>query len=128
MIEQFTPNLMVSDVKASISFYQEILNCDVYDFVEVEGIYTFAILGCDGFTLMLEEKETLIEEYPSLETKTIKPSLTLFIKVMDVLSEYERLKSHPNLVKPLNTTFYGTQEFALLDPDGVVLTFAGAAL
>ncbi|MCG4456279.1 VOC family protein [Erysipelothrix rhusiopathiae] len=122
---KLTPNLMVTNVNESILFYQEVLNMAVYDKVETESAAIFAILGIGETTLMLEEKEALIEEYPSLKTDSIKPSLTLFIKVEDVEAEYERLKSHPNLVKSLHKTFYDTWEFALTDPDGVVITLAG---
>ncbi|AZK43720.1 VOC family protein [Erysipelothrix piscisicarius] len=124
---KLTPNLMVTNVKESILFYQTVLEMNVYDQVDTDSVPIFAILGRGETTLMLEEKNTLIEEYPTLHTDSINPSLTLFIKVDDVEAEYKRLKTHPNLIKTLHKTFYDTWEFALTDPDGVVITFAGGS-
>lgn len=121
MIQTMTTNLMVTDINESIAFYQEALEFKVMDIVE----NVFAILGDGTVTLMLEERKALIEEYPSLNTETIKPTITLFTKVDDIHAYHQRIAQKFSILKAMNETFYGTLEFAIADPDGYVITFAG---
>jgi len=49
---------------------------------------------------------------------------TVFIIVNDVDALHAEISSQAKIVMGLKDQFYGMREFALLDPDGYLLTFA----
>ena len=49
---------------------------------------------------------------------------TMFIEVEGVDALHGRLKGTVTIAMPLVTQFYGMREFAIVDPDGYVITFA----
>ena len=51
-------------------------------------------------------------------------TLTLFIEVDDIGASYAQLKDRVQVVMPLEKKWYGVTEFAFLDPDGYIITFA----
>lgn len=120
MLKSLTPNLMAEDVSKSIQFYIEVLGLELVD----EVPHVFAILGKGDLQIMLENREALIEEYPSLQTDRVVASLSLFIKVADIQTLYETVRKKTKILKEMNKTFYGSLEFAIEDPDGTVITFA----
>lgn len=120
MLKSLTPNLMAEDVSKSIQFYTEVLGLELVD----EVPHVFAILGKGDLQIMLENREALIEEYPSLQTDRVVASLSLFIKVADIQTLYETVSKKTKILKEMNKTFYGSLEFAIEDPDGTVITFA----
>lgn len=130
MFTAMTTNLMVASVDRSIEFYQGTLGFEVAASVPgKKGELQFAIVVKDGLNLMMQERENLIEEYPVLGTDAVHPSVTLYILVDDFDGLYARLSSTGPIEADVHTSFYGTREFAVTDPDGYVLTFAekGAA-
>ncbi|PFD37094.1 hypothetical protein CN285_20720 [Bacillus cereus] len=50
--------------------------------------------------------------------------LTLFIKVNDLQGLFEIVKDRVRVIQPVHETFYGKKEFAIVDNNGFVLTFA----
>jgi uncharacterized glyoxalase superfamily protein PhnB len=64
------------------------------------------------------------EEYPALSDRPIGGTLTLFITVDDIRGSYDQLKDRVKVVMPLQKKWYGVTEFAFLDPDGYIITFA----
>lgn len=125
MYQTITTNLMVENVKETIHFYQTVLGFTVVDQVPKTGEdLVFAIIKKDEIMLMLQEKQSLMEEYPTLVADTIKPSFTLFITVKDVKQLYEQLKDTVTIAKDLHQTFYGTNEFAIFDNNQYILTIS----
>lgn len=125
MFESLMPNIMVESVDKTVEFYTNKLNFILVQKVpNDQGTINFAIVNKDNCTLSFQLKENLIEEYSCLKTDEIKPSLTLFFKVQDVVKLYNELKDSVTIVSELHTTFYGTKEFACFDNNGNVLTFA----
>ena len=125
MYQTITTNLMVENVKETIHFYQTVLGFTVIDQVPKTGEeLVFAIIKKDEIMLMLQEKQSLMEEYPTLVADTIKPSFTLFITVKDVKQLYEQLKDTVTIAKDLHQTFYGTNEFAIFDNNQYILTIS----
>ena len=125
MYESLTTNLMVESVDRAIAFYRDVLGFSVV--VSVPGKndeLQFAILSKDKLSLMLQERSTLIEEYPILATAKVQPSVSLYIKVDNFDALYEEIKGRHPLCTELHTSFYGAKEFAVTDADGYVLTFA----
>ena len=125
MLTNITPNLMVENVKKTMDFYKNVLEFSIIDSVpNNEGNFDFAILSKDQCTLMLQKKESLIEEYPILETDQVKPSLSLFFITDDITKIAALVKKKTPFLKEIHETSYGTKEFAIADNNGYVLTFA----
>lgn len=125
MYESITTNIMVKNVKETIEFYEEKLGFQKILSVPEEGEnFNFAILNKDKISIMLQEQENLIEEYPTLKTKDIIPTFTLFITVQDVEKVYNELKGKAEIAKKIHKTFYGKDEFAIFDNNGNILTIS----
>jgi Uncharacterized protein conserved in bacteria len=125
MYNALTTNLMVENVGKAIEFYKDILGFSVDAAVPDEkGAVIFAILSKDKVSLMVQDKGSLVSEYSVLDTKNIKPSITLYFVIDDFDERYKELNGkYPIYVEP-HVTPYGAREFAILDPDGYPLTFA----
>lgn len=125
MYQTITANLMVKNVKDTIEFYEQKLGFKAITTVPGDGdTLNFAILGRDKITLMLQEQQNLLAEYPTLQSGEIVPTLTLFITVDDVKKMYDELKDKVKIAKDLHQTFYGKDEFAIFDNNGYVLTIS----
>lgn len=125
MYETVTTNIMVKNVKETIAFYENVLGFQKVLSVPDDGeVLNFAILAKDKISIMLQEQQNLIEEYPTLSTDEIKPIFTLFITVSDVAALYNELKDKAQLAKELHKTFYGKDEFAVFDNNGNILTIS----
>ncbi len=120
-----TTNLMVADVAAAVQFYEDLLGFAVVDAVQApDETLQFAILATDDLLLMLQKRESLMAEYPTLATDVVKPSITLYCQIDDFEAFYQNIKASYPILTEVHTTFYGSQEFAIADVDGYVLTFA----
>lgn len=125
MYESVTTNIMVKNVKETLEFYENKLGFQKVLSVPEDGeVFDFAILNKDNISIMLQEQENLISEYPTLKTNNIIPTFTLFITVQDVIKLYEELKDKVEIAKELHKTFYGKDEFAIFDNNGNILTIS----
>ena len=125
MYETITANIMVKNVKETITFYEETLGFQKILSVPTQGEkLDFAIMNKDKISIMFQEQENLVEEYPTLKTGEIIPTFTLFVTVKDVLQVYEELKGKVKMAKELHKTFYGKDEFAIFDNNGTILTIS----
>lgn len=125
MFETITTNIMVKNVQETIKFYEEKLGFQKILSVPEEGeTLNFAILNKDKISIMLQEQNNLLSEYPTLKTEEIIPTFTLFITVDDVTKMYQNLKNEVKIAKELHKTFYGKDEFAIFDNNGNVLTIS----
>jgi len=125
MYETITTNIMVKDVKETIRFYEEKLQFKTILTVPNEGeILNFAIINKDNISIMLQEQNNLLEEYPTLKNNEIVPTFTLFITVKDVNKLYQELKGKVKMASDIHKTFYGKDEFAIFDNNGNVLTIS----
>ena len=125
MYQNMTANLMVEQVERTIAFYRDILGFSAVVTVPGKnGGFQFAILAKDGLSLMLQERTNLTEEYPILRTERVQPSATLYITVDHFDDLYGAVKEKHPIYTGIHTSFYGAREFAILDPDGYVLTFS----
>jgi uncharacterized glyoxalase superfamily protein PhnB len=122
--KQLTPNLMVEDVSQTITFYQDTLGFTLLATVPDSGPFDWAMLKRGEVTLMFQAKASLSDEIPALAGREIGGSLSFYIDVTDVKSLYEELQPKVRLAQPLHTTFYGREEFAIIDLNGYILAFA----
>lgn len=123
-IKKLTPNLIVSNVEQSLTFYCDVLGFTKADTVPEQSPYVFAIVQSGPVAIFLNAPGPAVEEYPAFADKAIGGTLTLYMEVSDVETIYENLKARVKVTMPLEKKFYGVTEFAFEDPDGYVITFA----
>jgi catechol 2,3-dioxygenase-like lactoylglutathione lyase family enzyme len=123
-LKKLTPNLIVADVDRSIAFYRDQLGFTLVTTVPDASPYVFAIMKSGGVEVYLNAPGPALEEYPAFKGRPIGGTLTLFIEVEDIQTSYAELKDRVQVVMPLEKKWYGVTEFAFLDPDGYVITFA----
>lgn len=123
MIKSITANMMVTNVKESVSFYCDTLGFSLINSVAShEGYLNFAILSKDEQLIMLQQKDNFIAEYPILNTEKVSPSISLYIVVDNFDDMYNLVKDKALVLIDIHTTFYGSKEFAIADNNGYVIT------
>ncbi|NLM09203.1 MAG: bleomycin resistance family protein [Clostridiaceae bacterium] len=123
-MNSLTPNLMVEDVNKTIEYYEKVLGFELSMNVPKTGKFDWAMMKHENVEIMFQERNNLIEEYPVLNEKTPGGGLTFYIRVKDVKKLHDELKEKANIVLDLQKTFYGTEEFAIIDINGYILTFS----
>lgn len=123
-ITKLTPNLIVSNVENSAAFYRDVLGFSVQMTVPDAPPYAFAMMNAGGVEVFLNSPEAAFEEYPAFKNQLIGGTLTLFFEVTDIEAAYARLAPLVRVVMPFEKKWYGMTEFAFLDPDGYVITYA----
>lgn len=120
-----TPNLMVKDVKRTVTFYTSILGFTLLDSVPLgEDNFVFAIVQSGGVMLMFQEEQSIKEELPQLTKCSSGGCLTFYTNVEDVHKLYESLKDKVIIVKEIHETFYGSTDFVIEDCNGYILVFS----
>jgi lactoylglutathione lyase len=123
-LKKLTPNLIVVDVDRSAVFYRDVLGFTVATTVPDSSPYVFAIVTSGDVQIYLNAPGPAVEEYPAFKDRPVGGTLTLFIEVDDIRGSYAQLKDLVQVVMPLEKKWYGVSEFAFLDPDGYIITFA----
>lgn len=136
-MQKITPNIMVADVNATINYYKEklgfqlLMGVDEKKEVEmgdsaIKKTLTWAMIKKDEVEIMLQRKDSLIEEQPEFKGLKIGGTFTLYISMKDVKSFYETIKDKVKIVKEIHKTFYGADEFVIKDLNGYIIYFAEA--
>ena len=73
---------------------------------------------------MVQKEASLKSKYKELKDYESGGSLTLYIQVEDLQKWYETIKEKTNVIKQMHKTFYGANEFAIMDINGFILTFS----
>ncbi len=117
-----TPNLVVRDLDKSLAFYRDVLGFALKTTVPDAAPYVFAWLERGGVTVFLNDLKTVEHDNPA----AAKPgaSVTLFITVEGIDELFETVKGQAPVVMQPVDQFYGMREFAVTDPDGIVVIFA----
>jgi uncharacterized glyoxalase superfamily protein PhnB len=122
-METLSPNIFVSDIKATIAFY-ELLGFNVAMSVPETGDdLVWAMMTNGKVTMMFQTYESMADELPEI-SRTDGGSLLLYINLKDIKAFFEQIKEKVTVLKGLETTFYGATEFSIKDNNGYVLTFA----
>ena len=122
--KKLTPNLLVANVERSLAFYVETLGFARGMTVPDASPLVFAAVTSGDVEIFFNDAATAVKEYPAFDGKPIGATGTMFIELEGVDALHERIKSSVTITMPLVTQFYGMREFAILDPDGYVITFA----
>ena len=72
---------------------------------------------------MFQTFQSLGDELPQI-SRNKGGSLLLYIKLKNIRTFYQSIKDKVQVLKTLETTFYGATEFSILDINGYILTFA----
>ncbi len=126
-ITKVTPNLIVSNVEQSVAFYRDVLGFTVAMTVPDAPPFAFAGVTFGDAQVFFNSTESAYEEYPSFKNQPLGGSLTLFFEVTGIEQAYATLASRVRVVMPLEKKWYGMTEFAFLDPDGYIITYAQRA-
>jgi uncharacterized glyoxalase superfamily protein PhnB len=123
--QKITPNLVVSNVSASLKFYEQVLGLARQMTVPEQEPFVFASVGSGSVEIFLNQKETVVAEYAAFAGKPLGGTFTMYVEVDNVEELHRRLQLHKvKMVMPMEKKFYGMQEFAVSDPDGYLITFA----
>lgn len=124
MLKSLAPDLMVENITESLAFYTGVLGFEKIMAHPQEGEPVWAMIKSGDVRIMLEAKQGMQKSVPGFDGISIGASLTLFIETDDVDGLYAEIKDKVEIVKDIETTFYGMREVAIKDIDGYVLVFA----
>jgi catechol 2,3-dioxygenase-like lactoylglutathione lyase family enzyme len=124
------PNLIVSDIDRSTSFYRDVLGLTIVTTVPEQAPFVFVWLQLDGVSVFLNARAGVEGDVPDLVQRPVGGTAMLFITVeaptvaegVDALMASIGPKA--KVVMPLKDQFYGMREFGVEDPDGYVIFFA----
>jgi uncharacterized glyoxalase superfamily protein PhnB len=116
-----TPNLVVSDLPRSLAFYRDTLGFEVVATHPEAAPFVFAWLRRGQVSVFLNDARTV----QAGSHYHLRPgSVGLFVHIRGVDAFHAQVAGSVTVVQPLETRFYGMREFSILDPEGVVITFA----
>lgn len=125
-LESATVNYVVTDVPTTSRFYQRLGFAEVATVPTPDGTgLQWAMLVQGGATVMLQDAPSLAAGGFAAQAKPAT-GLVVFIKLTEGLeAQLARVETAGiPLAQALHESFYGTREFAVLDPDGVIVVFA----
>lgn len=124
-MNKLTPNVMVEDVNRNIEFYRDVLGFELLATTPQEtGLFDWAMMKNGSVEMMFQLRASLSKEYPVFQGREIGGALTLYIEVVDVKAFLATINDKVKIVQDLHITPYNMQEFAILDCNGFVITFA----
>jgi lactoylglutathione lyase len=122
-VTKLTPNLLVSNVERSLAFYEG-LGFVRGMTVPEQSPFVFASVTSGGVEIFFNDRSTVRKESPQMGGLAFGGGNTMFIEVTGVDALHDAIRSQANVIMPLVTQWYGVREFAIVDPDGYVITFA----
>jgi len=124
-LNSLTPNLMVTDVEETIEFYTDLLGFTLLRTVPEKGKLDWAMVKRNDVLLMFQSIKSLKSNMPRLQSEKPGGGLTFYIKVDKITELHEELYDNEvEIVADLESTFYDTIEFSIVDVNGYVLTFS----
>ncbi|MBV6485258.1 MAG: hypothetical protein KFKLKKLM_01819 [Flavobacteriales bacterium] len=125
MLNSLTPNLMVNDVEETIEYYTDILGFTLLKTVPEKGNPDWAMVKRNDVILMFQSAKSLKDELPKLKSQKPGGGLTFYIRVDRITELHEELvENEVEIIADLESTFYDTIEFSIIDNNGYILTFS----
>ena len=116
-------NIGVKNVDETVLFYTETLGFNLTMSVPApDNGLQWAMVGNGSVSFMFQEIANLTEEYPMLANRPVLGAITFYVKMKGMHVLYEKLKNTEYIAKELHKTFYGAEEFAVIDNNGNILT------
>lgn len=110
---QFRVKLYPRDFYKTKNFYENVLGYPIlnsWDEVNNKGV-------------MFDTGVVIIELLTPKDGYVPIQGSNVSLQVADVWALWEKLKDHPNIVKPLSLVSWGDMRFRIVDPEGFQLTF-----
>ena len=124
-LNSLTPNLMVNDVEETIEYYTDILGFTLLMTVPETGKLDWAMVKRNDVVIMFQTKKSLSSGLPRLAGEKPGGGLTFYIKVDRITELHEELLNNEvEIISDLESTFYNTIEFSIVDVNGYILTFS----
>jgi uncharacterized glyoxalase superfamily protein PhnB len=123
MFKALSPNILVADVEKTVEFYS-LLGFEKVAQVPEQGKAQWAMLKEDQVTLMIQDKKSAEADLPLRFTNGQNGGVLLYMDVENVEEIRNKLNGKAFVIKDIHTTFYGTNELVVADPDQYVLIFA----
>ncbi len=124
-LKKLTPNLVVRNVEACLTFYRTVLGFELGFTVPEAPPYVFGSVTSGAVEIFFNDQKAVFAEYPELGAKPIGGSLTLYIEAEGIDDLFRRVQQHGvKITMPMKDQFYGMREFAFEDPEGWIITFA----
>ena len=117
------PMLNVSNIEASLDFYQKALGFNVVSDPAAVSEWRWATIRSGNTELMLSEsrQQPVESKIDDPHQNTDWPAIFYFYPD-DVVTLYSHVIAQGYEPTPLKVTHYGMREFSLIDPDGHVLS------
>jgi catechol 2,3-dioxygenase-like lactoylglutathione lyase family enzyme len=120
---KITAVLIVESIEKSLPFWIDRIGFEKTVEVPEDNSLGFVILVRDGAELMLQTIESVRNDVPQLAPKSFSHDVGLFIEIDDFDDIVKRLNGYP-IALPERTTFYGTREIGVREPNGHTVIFA----
>lgn len=135
---KLTPNLSVNNVKDTVLYYRDILgfklemvvpnNRNIIEHsLNDSKTYNCSMMSKDEVFVMFLEENSFKNDIPLFKNTTRSASLLFYIDVEDINTIYDSIKEKVEIVKNLETTWYGMKEFYIKDCNGYILGFGEKA-
>ena len=122
-IKKMTPVLFVENAEPCIRFWVERFGFEKTAEVPDGDTIGFAILTKDGAELMYQTYASAAKDVSGFPAEARKGRTFLFIEVND-LDAFKTAAAGAQIAIPERTTFYGSREIGIQDPEGHFITFA----
>ncbi len=120
LLKRITPALMVEDIKATIAFYEDLLGFELVLTVPSKDQIDWALMKCGEVEIMFHSKTG----HAAKKDHDRAGTLTFHLEGEGVKELYNALRTKAKITRHLYPTFYGTNEFSMLDCNGCVLVFS----
>lgn len=123
-LKKLIPMLNVSNLEASLEFYESALRFEVVSSKEALQEYRWGVIRSGDTELMLSETDSAIDLKKDIIPHQDTSWPTIFYFYPDDVEELYRYVTEKGFkTTALEVTFYGMKEFSLQDPDGHMLSF-----
>ena len=132
---KLTPNFSVKDVRESVNFYRDILGfkldmavqdgkTTIENEISDKHEYAYAMVSRDEVYVMFLKSDSFQDDIPLLKGVPQGASVLFYIDVEDIDKVYEKINNRVEIIKDIETTWYGMREFYIKDCNGYILGFA----
>lgn len=122
-METIAPNIFVTDLAATATFYTRLGFKVVASVPDDEGKDLFVMMQNGSVTIMFQTFKSIENTLPQVSRQN-GGSLLLYIKMKGIRQFFEQVKDQVTMLTGLEKTFYGATEFSIVDINQYMLTFA----
>ncbi len=124
IFKSITTNLLVDNVTETIEYYKNKLGFSVLKTIPEQGDFDWALVKRNDVVIMFQSRRSLSNNLAQESGKKPGSGLTLYIYVQGIREIYLALEDEVEIISSIESTFYNTIEFSILDLNGYVITFA----